>query len=143
MCFHPDAMSDKLLLVVVFVWLLVCAVQDWRRREVDNWLTLLPLGIGIILRMAGIIQGPLLPVMITAIPLVLMWNRGWVGGADLKASLTLAVLKMQLFAWAWLGLGFWFLGLRIYYARARDNRLPAFVGYAAGAAFLLAIQVFQ
>ncbi len=138
-----DAMSDYRLLVAVFVWLLVCAVQDWRRREVDNCLTLLPLGIGIILRLTGIAQEQLLPVLITAIPLVIMWDRGWIGGADIKASLTLMVLDMQLFVWAWLGLGFWFMGLRIYHSHTWNYRMPAFIGYAAGVATLLVIKIFQ
>jgi Flp pilus assembly protein protease CpaA len=136
-------MPDYRILIAVFVWLLVCAVQDWRRREVSNWLTLLPLGIIISLRVVGVVQEPLLPVLITGILLLFLWNRGWMGGADIKASLILAALNMQLFAWAWLGLGFWFLGLKIYYARSWGNRLPAFVGYAAGMAAFLVIEMIQ
>jgi len=140
---HPDAMPDYRLLVAVFVWLLVCAVQDWRRREVNNWLTLPPLTLTFCLRLAGLIHEPPLPLLVAIAFLLVFWQRGWIGGADAKASLALAMLDVQVFAWAWLGLGVWYLGLRLCYGRICDRRLPAFVGFASGACALLVVEVLQ
>lgn len=140
---HPDAMPGYQLLVVVFVWLLVCAVQDWRRREVGNWLTLPPFVIAIGLRMTGFVHEPLLPVLVMATLLVISWRQGWIGGADLKASLTLAILSMQTFTWAWAGLFVWSLGLRIYHVTTCIHRMPAFVGFTVGIYIFLMILILR
>jgi Flp pilus assembly protein protease CpaA len=129
--------ANDLLLLTVFVWLLACAVQDWNSREVTNWITLPPLVIAVILRLAGFAHEPLLPVLVVIALLFMTWLRNRIGGADAKVSLALALLDMNVFIWAWLGLGLWYLGLRLYYGRKCDKRLPAFVGFAVGVAVLL------
>jgi Flp pilus assembly protein protease CpaA len=134
---------DERLHLVMFAWLLICAIQDWRSREVSNWLTLPPLLLVFCLHLAGLIQGPLLPLLAVIAFLLVFWQRGWIGGADAKASLALALLNVQVFAWAWLGLGAWYLGLRLVYGRKCDRRLPAFVGFTVGAGALLAVEVLQ
>ncbi|MEW5869131.1 MAG: prepilin peptidase [Chloroflexota bacterium] len=127
--------------LAVFAWLLACVIQDWRSREVSNWLTLPPLALAFCLRLVGLIQGSLLPLLAAIAFLLLFWQRGWIGGADAKASLALALLDMQVCAWAWLGLGVWYLGLRLCYGRKCDRRLPAFVGFTAGVGALLVVEV--
>ena len=135
--------ENFLLHLFCLVWLVACAWQDWRKREVSNWLTLPPFGLAAILRQAGFTHTPFL-LALTAVALVLViWRVSWIGGADAKGALALALLDMQFFAWAWLGLGLWYLGLRLVYGRKCDRRLPAFVGFAAGAGALLAVQVLQ
>ena len=129
--------------LAVFAWLLICAIQDWRDRKVSNWFTLLPLALAICLRLAGLIQGSLLPLLAAIAFLLLFWQRGWIGGADANASLALALLDMRVFAWAWLGLGLWYLGLRLVYGRKCDRRLPAFVGFTTGVGALLAVEVLR
>lgn len=136
-------LAGEPLHLAVFVWLLICAIQDWRSREVSNWLTLPPLAFAFCLRLAGLIQGSLLPLLAAPVFLLLFWQRGWIGGADAKASLALTLLDMQAFAWAWLGLGVWYLGLRLVYGRKCDRRLPAFVGFTTGAGALLVVEVLR
>lgn len=125
-------MKDPLLLPLVAAWLSLCAAQDWRRRAVPNTLTLPPLGLAILLRLAGWIDAPLLPSLAAMLLLLLLWRLGWLGGADLKASLALALLDVRLLAWAWAGLGLWYLLLRPSYSRADVRRLPGFVGFLSG-----------
>ena len=134
---------DERLHLVMFAWLLICAIQDWRGREVSNWLTLPPLVFACCLRLAGLIQGALLLMLAAIAFLFLFWQRGWIGGADAKASLALALLNVQVFAWAWLGSGLWYLGLLLYYGRKCDRRLPAFVGFTTGVGALLAVEVLR
>jgi len=134
---------DDLRRLTVFVWLLICAIQDWRSREVSNWLAIPPLVFAFCLRLAGLIQGSLLPMLAAIVFLLLFWQRGWIGGADAKASLALALLDMQVFAWAWLGLGSWYFGLRFYCGRKCDRRLPAFVGFTTGVGALLIVGVLR
>ena len=129
--------------LAVFAWLLICAIQDWRGRVVSNWLTLPPLLFAFCLRLSGLIQGSLLPSLAAIAFLLLFWQRGWIGGADAKAGLALALLDIRVFAWAWLGLGLWYLGLRLVYGRKCDRRLPAFVGFTTGAGVLLVVEVLQ
>jgi len=136
-------MADDHFHLAVFAWLLACAVQDWRSREISNWLTLPPLALALCLRLAGVVQGSILPLLIAIALLLLVWKQGWTGGADAKASLALALLDMHIFAWAWLGLGLWYLGLRLYYGQKCDRRLPAFVGFATGAGALLAVETLR
>ena len=52
-------------------------------------------------------------------------------------------LHLAVFAWAWLGLGLWYLGLRLVYGRKCDRRLPAFVGFTTGVGALLAVEVLR
>jgi len=134
---------DELTHLAVFAWLLICAIQDWRSRAIGNWLTLPPLAFAFCLRLVGLIQGTLLPLLVALAFLLLFWQRGWIGGADAKVSLALALLDMQVFAWAWLGLGVWYLGLRLCYGRKCDHRLPAFVGFTTGAGALLVVETLQ
>lgn len=138
-----EIMVDDLLHLVVFGWLLACAAQDWCSRAISNWLTLPPLALACCLRLAGRIQGSFLPLLVAIAFLLVFWGRGWIGGADAKASLALALLGMQVFAWVWLGLGLWYLGLRLYYGEKCDRRLPAFVGFTTGAGALLVVEVLR
>jgi prepilin signal peptidase PulO-like enzyme (type II secretory pathway) len=85
--------------LAVFAWLLICAIQDWRSRAIGNWLTLPPLALTFCLRSAGLIQVSLLPLLVAIAFLLVFWQRSWIGGADAKASLALALLDIQVFAW--------------------------------------------
>jgi hypothetical protein len=64
---------------------------------------------------------------------VLLWRKGWIGGADLKASLALLFLDWTLLAWAWIGAAVYSIGYRFIYRKAFVNPLPGFVGFTIGA----------
>jgi Flp pilus assembly protein protease CpaA len=124
--------ADRSLAVLSCIWLTLCAVQDWRRRQVGNALTLPVLGAAILLRLVGSVQGSILPIFVATILLLFAWRKGWMGGADLKACLALALLDMQMLAWAWAGLGLWYLSLRLIFRQEDTHCLPGFVGFSAG-----------
>jgi len=75
---------------LLFAWLVVMAVQDWRRREVTNWLTLPPFVLGILYALDR--GGETL--VLTGITLVVFlgarafWKAQ--GAADIKVLVTLA-----------------------------------------------------
>jgi Flp pilus assembly protein protease CpaA len=124
-------------IVLACAWLAVCAVQDWRRRQVSNLLTLSPLALGLFLRLVGVVQGPVSPLLIVGLTLLLTWRKGWLGGADFKACLALALLDLRLLAWAWAGLGLWYALLSLVYLGEDVKRLPGFVGFTTGAVVYL------
>jgi Flp pilus assembly protein protease CpaA len=132
--------ADKPIHLILFVWLLVCAIQDWRSREVSNWLTLPALALAFSLRLFGIIRAPIIPLLVEAALLLLAWHSGWIGGADVKGSLTLALLDPRYLFFAWTGNIGWYVVLRLYLYHRSDQRIPAFVGFAAGVASLLIYQ---
>ncbi len=123
---------NLLLPLLTAVWLAICTVQDWRNRQVSNWLTLPPLGLGLLLRMFGLGGGPSGLLLLVACILLLAWRVGWLGGADLKASLALACFNLRMLGWAWLGLVVWYLLLHTVFRRADLKRLPGFVGFTTG-----------
>ena len=118
----------------VFLWLLACAVQDWRTRQVSNWLTMTPLFGALLFWLIQVRPISPWPAPTAAALLLLAWQAGWIGGADAKASMALALFSLSLLAWAWCGAALWYLALRPFYTRKDLRILPGFVGFAAGVA---------
>ena len=116
----------------VLLWLLACAVQDWRRRQVDNRLTLMPMFAALLWWLIHVRPVSPWPAPMVAALILLAWRAGWIGGADAKASLALALFDPGLLAWAWCGVALWYLALWHFYARKDVRILPGFVGFAAG-----------
>jgi Flp pilus assembly protein protease CpaA len=125
-------MSEIILACLAALWLALCAVQDWRRRQVGNALTLPVLAAAILLRLTGVVQGSIFLLLLATIGLLFCWRKGWIGGADLKACLALALLDIQMLVWAWAGLALWYLSLRLIFRGEDVHSLPGFVGFAAG-----------
>ena len=134
---------DEFGIALTCAWLAACAVQDWRKREVSNRLILPAFVAGAILRLAGGGQGEMLWVAIVGIVLYLAWLKGWIGGADCKAGLALALLDLHLLAWAWVGLGLWYGLLRLAFRREEVRRLPGFMGFTVGTVLYLAWRVYS
>ena len=65
----------------VLLLMILAAVQDYRSREVSNWITV-PLFIGGVVIML-VHQNFLL--IIVSLTLLFIWHKGWMGGADVKA----------------------------------------------------------
>ena len=130
-----------LLIALACAWLAACAVQDWRNRQVSNWLTLPSLALGLLFGLGGIVQESIIPLLIVAVVLLFAWHMGWIGGADFKASLALALFDLRLLAWAWAGLGLWYALLGLAFRREEVRRLPGFVGFTTGAFLCLAYRV--
>lgn len=121
--------------LLAVLWLLPCAVQDWRRRQVSNWLTV--------------------PAFLAAWPLALWlggedglvftfavfagcwfaWQMGSMGPADGKLATFLAAAAPGSVPLAGLALTAMFLGHRL--VRGEAGRLPGVVGLYVGAALWL------
>lgn len=80
---------------ILLIWLVVCAVQDWRKREVSNWLTLPAFFLGILYALE--VGGETL--VLTSITLIVFLGT-WViwkaqGAADVKVLVALAAFWPQ------------------------------------------------
>jgi Flp pilus assembly protein protease CpaA len=64
----------------VLLLMILAAVQDYKSREVSNWITI-PLFIGGVVVMC-VYQDPL--TIIVSLILLFIWHKGWMGGADVK-----------------------------------------------------------
>lgn len=121
-----------LVLVVAVCWM---GWQDWKTREVSNWLSL-PLGM---LGLAGLvyrfIQGDslVLPSLFVVILLTIAAFRNWMGGADWKVLVGLWGLWTLGGLAALIGAGLWGMAEMI---RTHDKNV-SFPGIAAFAVSLL------
>jgi hypothetical protein len=69
----------------IFVLMILAAVQDYKTREVSNWITV-PLFIG---GMVVILVHQNLLLIIVSLILLFIWQKGWMGGADVKVLIGL------------------------------------------------------
>ncbi len=133
----PDLLHFALTALVI-----LGGQQDWRRREVSNWITI-PL---FLLGLAGAAGWWLcghLPIPALAIlSFLLFWRLGWLGGADVKILAGLWGLWPLGGLAAILGLGLWGL-LAILLRRSPSIRIPGVVAmaFATGLTFLLEIAI--
>ena len=124
---------------LTLVWLLPGAVQDWRSREVDHGWIEIALLFGLLWRLTGRAVGSWWEVLVILFLLVLGYRCRWVGGADVRATLAIALLSVPLSIWAWEGLVLWALVLRISYQKAARQNLPGLVGFSIGVAAWLVL----
>jgi prepilin signal peptidase PulO-like enzyme (type II secretory pathway) len=116
--------------IPVLAWL---SVFDWKSRRVSNWLTLPVLGVALVVRAASYGIGDWRIVLFFAALVLLGWAIHLVGGADVKASLAMALLDPRLAAWAWAGGVLWLVLNRIALRRRESaSSYPGFIGFAAG-----------
>ena len=122
----------------VLIWLSVCAAFDWRTRRVSNWLTLPPLALAFVLRLAGMVNGVGLLLVLIVVVVLVGWWVGSIGGADVKIILALALLSPGLALWAWMGVACWWLLARLvtmaflYNSTVPLRKLPGAMGMLLG-----------
>ena len=115
-------------------------LQDWRRREVSDWLTwpLFVLGLGAAIFRA--IHLDFLPLTIS-IFILSVWYFNWLGGADARVLVGLWGL------WPIAGLmgmvctGTW--GLELVLRKREKERFPALVAVAFGTVIQLGFELFR
>ena len=125
------------LLAALVVW---AGVQDWRRREVADWLTwpLFVLGLGAAVYRAFHLG--FLPLTISIFVLV-VWYFNWLGGADARVLVGLWGL------WPLAGLlgmictGIW--GLVLVLRKREKEHIPALVTVAAATLIQLMVELFR
>lgn len=134
-----DLLRDPLLRSVMLVfWLLPCALQDYRTRQVSNWLTV-PLFI--LAWPVALLTDNLLLTFAVFVGVVVAWRwGGGMGPADGKLAVGLAgMAPLSLLASALV------LALAFLCARLRDRqpcRLPGAVGFYLGAATAALVTAF-
>jgi Flp pilus assembly protein protease CpaA len=139
-------MPEIALHALATVWLLGCAACDLRSRKVPNLLTLPVMAVCLGIRCLAIFQqgafvpDEFLPLLIGIVAVFLAWQKGLVGGADLKITLALAFLNPWLVASAWGGVIVYFLGLVIF-LRNKPLRFAGVPGFAIGIALLTILEV--
>ncbi len=81
--------------LILLIWLVVCAVQDWQKREVSNWLTLPPfiLGLVYILGQGGETFVLTLITLVVFLGARAVWKAQ--GAADIKVLVALAAFWPQ------------------------------------------------
>ena len=65
----------------VLLLMILAAVQDYKTREVSNWITV-PIFISGVVVMC--VSRPPIAIIVSLI-LLFIWHKGWMGGADVKA----------------------------------------------------------
>lgn len=123
-------MTELLLHLGLLVWLLPCALQDWRSRHVSNWLTLpaFLLAWPLSLWLGG--EERLLFTFALFAGCWFAWQMKGMGAADGKIAVALAALLPSAVLWSGLFLLLWFVGLRL---RRREGSVPAVVALYLGA----------
>lgn len=128
-----------LLISLVCLWLTICAVQDYNCRQVSNWLTFPVAAAALVYRLP--LFSPSFFVLSVALSglLYLIWQKGWLGGADLKASLALLLFDPSLLLWANCGILFCYFFWTVSKGAEATKTMPAFGGFMIGSyGYLLA-----
>lgn len=103
--------DPELILHLALTGLVILAgLQDWKKREVSNWITIPLFFLGIVFVILRVGNLDLLPVVVVAI-LAAAWTWKWMGGADVKILIGLWGLWPAAALWCMVGVGFWGLAL--------------------------------
>jgi Flp pilus assembly protein protease CpaA len=126
-------MNQQLIIAfVAIIWIIACAVFDWKTGEVPNWLTIPGMAAGILY---GVISGGdrLIILAVTLIGLIALFLLGSMGGADVKVLTALAGLWPAGLLAAVLVQGIW--GAVVLIRKGRGAEFRAIPAYALGAVF--------
>ncbi|NUM44045.1 MAG: prepilin peptidase [Anaerolineales bacterium] len=128
----------------ILLWLVISTFQDWRTRQVSNWLTLPVLVLAGTFRITGFVEGNLLSTVIIALAALVGWRLHLIGGADAKGLIALALLDSRLAILAWAG-AVMLIGVKWLSARCQakqkphapdtpqpDTSIPGFLGFLLG-----------
>jgi len=109
----------------ILVFLILAAIQDYKAREVSNWITV-PLFLGGVVII--LVRLDPLTVILSAL-LFFFWLWGGMGGADVKVLVALLGIWSEAALVAFFLLGVWGLILLI---RKKKESFPGLVAIAAG-----------
>jgi Flp pilus assembly protein protease CpaA len=128
-------MTDLIMTTLLLLWLIACAIQDYRTGEVSNWLTLPPLALSLTARLGGWLIAPWWHIGLVWVLALLLWHKGKLGGADAKAWMTFSLLGDGILWSAYIGLAIWYAAISwafTYLEAEGTRRFPGFPGYVLG-----------
>lgn len=135
--FQPEIqIAFHALIAALVVW---GGLQDWRRREVTDWLTWPLFVMGAIAAIGGAVLLDLIPLIVCVFVLT-AWYFGWLGGADARVLVGLWGLWPLA---GFLGIactGVW--GLALILRKQGRERIPALVTVAFGVAIQLISELY-
>ena len=113
--------------LILLIFLIPCAIQDWRAHRVSNWLTIPAFG----LAWGAAFWFENLPLTTAVfVGCYIAWQMGWMGAADGKLATLMAAVAPPSFFISGILLGLTFLVLRL--RGQPDEHLPAAVWFLAG-----------
>jgi len=132
-------MNEQIIIsIIVMVWLIVCALQDWKNGEVSNWLTIPAMIIGMVYA-ALMGSDRLLLCAAALVGLSLLYILGSLGGADVKVLIALAGLWPAALLAALLVQGIW--GMVVLIKKGKGAEFRAIPAYALGAAISIVLVI--
>jgi len=130
-----------LLISLVCIWLTICAVQDYDHRRVSNWLTLPVVAAALVYRLSLFSLPFFVPLIFVSGLLYLIWQKGWLGGADFKASLALLLFDPKILLWAGFGILLCYFFWAILKRTEATKTMPAFGGFMLGSYGYLLLRI--
>jgi Flp pilus assembly protein protease CpaA len=136
-CLPETLIALHTLTAALVIW---GGLQDWRRREVEDWLTwpLFVLGLGAAIFRA--VRLDFLPLIVSVFVLV-VWYCNWLGGADARVLVGLWGLWPLAGLLGMLCTGLW--GLVLVLRKRGKERIPALVTVAFATVFQLLVELFK
>ena len=119
---------------LLLVLLALAAVQDYKTREVSNWITLPLFFAGVA---AMLLQHNFLSLVLTAL-VIFFWQKGWMGGADAKVFVGLLGIWYTAALAAFFAVGIWGAVLLL---RKERKSFPALVAIAVGTGLTYTIEI--
>ena len=117
----------------------ISGMQDWRKREVSNLLTIPLYLVSMPFALYRFFQGDVVPMMIISV-LTLAAFEGWMGGADYKILASLTALWSLGGLAALLAAGIWG-GITVLFTRNRFSTFPGVTAMAFGIALTFLAEI--
>jgi Flp pilus assembly protein protease CpaA len=115
-------------------------IQDWREREVSNWISVPLFLVGIVAAALQVLSLEFVPLVAAGL-LIFAWRHGWMGGADAKILIGLWGLWPAAAFWGMFGIGLW--GLVLILRRKGQERFPALIMVAFATVIQLLAELFK
>lgn len=134
---------NNLMIMLLLIWLIACAYQDYRTGEVSNWLTLPAFALALAARLGGWLAASWWSIFAVWTLALYLWSTDRLGGADAKAWMTFSLLGNGVLWSAFIGLVLWYAAVVwvfAYMGFEGKRRFPGFPGYllgVSGAALIL------